>query len=124
MGDHLLRVFLDDGRPIDNVLHSIAEEGHKIAEPAKVGRLPVGADRETLIMAEKHYRSVVKAVSWRFVGTLDTIGVSFLITGRITLALSIGAVELITKVVLYYAHERVWNKIPLGRYEAPKDYEI
>ena len=75
-------------------------------------------------MAEKHYRSVVKAVSWRVLGTLDTIVVSFLVTGRIKLALSIGAVELFTKIALYYAHERVWNKIPLGRYESPKDYEI
>ncbi|OGP85529.1 MAG: hypothetical protein A2V87_04560 [Deltaproteobacteria bacterium RBG_16_58_17] len=75
-------------------------------------------------MAEKHYRSVVKAVSWRVLGTLDTIVISFLVTGRIKLALSIGAVELFTKIALYYAHERVWNKIPLGRYESPKDYEI
>ncbi len=75
-------------------------------------------------MAEKHYRSIVKALSWRIMGTLDTILVSFLVTGRIKLALSIGAVELFTKVGLYYVHERVWNKIPLGRYGAPKDYEI
>lgn len=75
-------------------------------------------------MAEKHYRSVVKAVSWRVLGTLDTIVVSFLVTGRIKLALSIGAVEFFTKIALYYAHERLWNKIPLGRYAAPKDYEI
>ena len=77
-----------------------------------------------MIMAEKHYRSVVKAVSWRVVGTMDTIVVSFLVTGKIKLALSIGAVELFTKVALYYAHERVWTKIPLGRYAMPKDYEI
>lgn len=75
-------------------------------------------------MAEKHYRSVVKSVSWRVVGTLDTIVISFFVTGEIKLALSIGAVELFTKVALYYAHERAWNKIPLGRYAAPKDYEI
>ena len=75
-------------------------------------------------MAEKRYRSVVKAVSWRAVGTMDTVLVSFLVTGRIKLALSIGAVELFTKVALYYAHERIWNKIPLGLYAAPKDYEI
>ncbi len=75
-------------------------------------------------MADKHYRSIVKAVSWRTLGTLDTIVVSFLVTGRIKLAVSIGAVELFTKIALYYTHERVWNKIPLGRYEPPKDYEI
>lgn len=76
-------------------------------------------------MREKHYRSVVKAFSWRVTGTLDTIVVAFLVTGTIKLALSIGFVELFTKLLLYYAHERVWNRIPLGREKEPvKDYQI
>ena len=75
-------------------------------------------------MAEKQYRSVVKAMSWRVMGTVDTILVSLLVTGQIRLALSIGAVELFTKVALYYIHERIWNKIPLGRYTKTLDYEI
>jgi len=76
-------------------------------------------------MREKHYRSIVKALSWRITGTVDTIVISYLITGTIKLALSIGFVELFTKVVLYYTHERVWNRIPLGREkEPPKDYQI
>ena len=53
---------------------------------------------------EKHYRSLVKAVSWRLTGTLDTIIVSFFVTGHIKLALTIGFVELFTKIGLYYAH--------------------
>ena len=75
-------------------------------------------------MAEKHYRSLIKATSWRVVGTVDTIVVSYFITGQIKLALSIGGVELFTKILLYYGHERLWNKIPLGRVKEPKDYEI
>lgn len=76
-------------------------------------------------MREKHYRSIVKALSWRVTGTLDTIVVSYFITGTFKLALSIGFVELFTKIGLYYAHERVWNRIPLGREkEASKDYQI
>ena len=75
-------------------------------------------------MAEKHYRSLIKATSWRMVGTLDTIVVSYLITGKIKLAISIGGVELFTKIMLYYGHERLWNKISLGRMKEPKDYEI
>ena len=77
-----------------------------------------------MIMAERHYRSIVKAVSWRTLGTLDTILISFLVTGKIKLAVSIGAIELFTKIALYYLHERAWNRIPLGRYAPPKDYEI
>ena len=72
-------------------------------------------------MVEKHYRSFVKAVSWRITGTLDTMVISFLITGRIKWALSIGGVEVFTKVFLFYVHERVWNRIPFGRIQEPKD---
>lgn len=66
-------------------------------------------------MHEKQYRSLIKAISWRVTGTLDTILISFLISGRLTVALSIGVVELFTKILLFYAHERIWNRIPLGR---------
>ncbi len=74
-------------------------------------------------MIEKHYRSLVKAVSWRATGTVDTIVISFLITGQIKLAVSIGFVELFTKICLYYLHERAWEKIPFGRMK-PEEYSI
>lgn len=74
-----------------------------------------------LSMIEKHYRSFVKALSWRITGTIDTLVISFLITGKIKLALSIGGVEVFTKMFLYYVHERVWNKISIGRVVEPKD---
>ena len=76
-------------------------------------------------MTENHSRSIAKAVSWRITGTLDTIVVSFFITGKIGLAVSIGFVELFTKIALYYVHERVWNKVPFGRGKPEDvDYKI
>ena len=72
-------------------------------------------------MADKHYRSLLKAVSWRLTGSVDTMIISFLITGRIKYALTISGVELFTKVGLYYLHERVWETVPLGRIREPKD---
>ncbi|MCP4131561.1 MAG: DUF2061 domain-containing protein [bacterium] len=75
-------------------------------------------------MFEKSYRSVVKAFSWRITGTLDTVLVAFFITGKISAALSIGAVEVFTKMVLYYLHERAWNKVKLGRVIPADDYQI
>lgn len=66
-------------------------------------------------MVDKQYRSVIKAVSWRITGTLDTILVSWLITRKLTLALSIGGMEVFTKIMLYYFHERAWNRTNLGR---------
>ncbi|MCR1816342.1 MULTISPECIES: DUF2061 domain-containing protein [Aliarcobacter] len=76
-------------------------------------------------MHEKPYRSVVKAVSWRTVGTLDTMIVSYFVTGNLIMAASIGTIEVITKMVLYYFHERAWNKLSFGKVkETSNDYQI
>ena len=64
---------------------------------------------------EAHSRSVAKAVSWRLTGTLDTFIVSLFITGRFTLAGSIAATEFLTKIALYYGHERTWSLVRWGR---------
>lgn len=64
---------------------------------------------------EKIKRSLLKTISWRVIGTLDTILISWLITGAMTLALSIGTIELISKKVLYFFHERLWNQIKWGK---------
>ena len=66
-------------------------------------------------MQEKRYRGIIKAISWRFIGTLDTFIISFLITGQFKLALSISFVEVFTKITLFYMHERIWNRIKMGR---------
>ena len=76
-------------------------------------------------MHEKPYRSVVKAISWRTVGTIDTIVVSYFITGNLVMAASIGSIEDITKMALYYFHERAWNKLSFGKVKEPvNDYQI
>jgi len=75
-------------------------------------------------MIEKPYRSLAKAISWRATGTLDTIVVSYLVTGQIRLAVSIGFIELFTKICLYYGHERLWNRLSFGRVKPKQDYEI
>jgi len=74
---------------------------------------------------ENAYRSLVKTISWRLLGTMDTMIVSFLVTGSLVMAASIGSVELFTKMLLYYFHERAWNVIRFGRteYDGP-DYQI
>ena len=76
-------------------------------------------------MHEKPYRSIVKAISWRTVGTIDTIIVSYFITGNLIMAASIGSIEVITKMALYYFHERAWNKLSFGKVKPPEtDYQI
>ena len=55
-------------------------------------------------------RHVMKAISWRILGTIDTMVIAGVLTGNWKLGLSIGGVEVFTKMVLYYFHERVWYK--------------
>ena len=66
-------------------------------------------------MRDSHSRSFVKGVSWRALGTIDTITLSYIVTGSISSSLKIGFTEVLTKIVLYYLHERVWDTIPFGR---------
>ncbi len=65
--------------------------------------------------AETHARSVLKAISWRTLGTLDTFGISWFMTGRVEIAGSIAGMEIITKIAWYYLHERIWAAIVWGR---------
>lgn len=62
-------------------------------------------------MRESRARSIIKGITWRMVGTLDTIMLSWLITGNITQALKIGGFEVFTKTMLYFIHERIWLRI-------------
>jgi uncharacterized membrane protein len=61
-------------------------------------------------------RHILKTISWRIVGTLDTMFVSYIITGSIKIGMAIGGFEVFTKMILYYFHERIWFKhIKIGR---------
>jgi uncharacterized membrane protein len=74
---------------------------------------------------DKPIRSFAKAASWRATGTLDTMVVSYFVTGHLKVALSIGGIEVFTKMILYYFHERLWNIIPFGRQpQVDPDYMI
>jgi len=66
-------------------------------------------------MSETSKRSIIKSMSWRFLATLTTIIVVFIFTGSLALSLGVGAVEVVAKLLLYYAHERTWNKIMWGK---------
>ena len=70
------------------------------------GRLNQGVNR---------WRSLIKAFTWRILASLDTFFISFIITGRLDWATSIAFFEIITKAILYYFHERGWNRIKWGR---------
>ena len=59
-------------------------------------------------------RHILKTFSWRAIGTLDTIVLGWLISGDAFVGLKIGVAEVITKMILYYFHEKVWYKFNYG----------
>jgi uncharacterized membrane protein len=59
-------------------------------------------------------RHIAKTITWRIVGTLDTIVLAWIITGNPIIGIKIGGVEIMSKMILYYAHERVWYKSKYG----------
>jgi uncharacterized membrane protein len=65
-------------------------------------------------VGDAHARSLAKAVTWRLTASVDTLFISYLVTGRLTLAGTIAGAEIITKLVIYYMHERVWAVIRWG----------
>jgi uncharacterized membrane protein len=74
---------------------------------------------------DKPVKSILKSISWRIVGTLDTIIISYFITGKILIAFSIGSVEVLSKTILYYFHERLWAHIHwIKFYKKPNGTEI
>ena len=54
-------------------------------------------------------RSLIKTVTWRTIGTIDTILIAYVVTGDIKAGAAIGGTELFTKMILYYFHERAWS---------------
>ena len=62
-----------------------------------------------------HKRHIAKAVTWRIVGTLDTMLLAWVISGDLLIGLQIGGAEVLTKMLLYYLHERVWFRINLTK---------
>ena len=64
---------------------------------------------------ETPLRSLVKAYSYRCCGTLTTICISYVVTGKFVVSLTIGATEMVLKPFIYWCHERVWSKVKWGR---------
>jgi uncharacterized membrane protein len=72
---------------------------------------------------ETHFRSIVKAVSWRAGGTVVTFIVAWILVGKLDLAAKIGVLDTAIKVGAFYIHERLWNRINFGK-QKPPEYQI
>jgi len=65
-------------------------------------------------MNETVIRSIVKTISWRFTGSFATFIILYLMTGSLALSGTIAIIQIIANTVLYFIHERIWNKISWG----------
>ncbi len=72
---------------------------------------------------ETHFRSILKAVTWRAGGTVITCLIAWLLTGNLDLAARIGILDTLLKVGAFYVHERAWNRLEIGKAQSP-EYEI
>jgi uncharacterized membrane protein len=70
---------------------------------------------------EAHSRSLVKAISWRILGSVDTFVLSWFFTSSVKAAGAIATTEMLTKMVLYYFHERAWTSVAWGMKQVPDD---
>lgn len=62
-------------------------------------------------------RHLAKTVTWRVIGTMDTMLLAWVISGDPMTGLKVGGIEVFTKMILYYLHERVWHKFDFGVYK-------
>ena len=69
---------------------------------------------------ETHLRSFFKGMTWRIIATLTTMVLVFIFTGNFVLTLGVGFFEIISKLIFYYFHERIWNRIRWGKYRKKK----
>ncbi len=69
----------------------------------------------TLDGSEKFFRSIIKAITWRIIGTLSLLLVTYLFTKKIDITIIIGISDIIANLILYIIHERVWERVSWGR---------
>lgn len=65
---------------------------------------------------ESNIRSLLKALSWRIIATLTTMGIAYWYLGSVETALKIGLFEFFAKFFVYYGHERLWQVLPRGTF--------
>ncbi|MFM2292775.1 MAG: hypothetical protein RIS29_2588 [Bacteroidota bacterium] len=75
-------------------------------------------------MKDKNYRSLAKSISYRISGTFATFLISLVVTGKFDFALSIMTVDFVSKIGVFYLHERIWDKVKFGRVPQAPEYEI
>lgn len=69
-------------------------------------------------------RHLLKTITWRIIGTIDTMLIGWFVSGDPLIGLTIGSFEIVTKMILYFIHERVWYKINFGTKRVEKTKKV
>ena len=72
---------------------------------------------------DTHVRSIAKAVSYRLLGSTATALIFFVLSGKLSLSIGAGVLDMVVKIGLYFLHERIWERVHFGRAKPP-EYEI
>jgi uncharacterized membrane protein len=85
-----------------------------LAEQPEYQKRGSGMSEPRVELRESHLRSILKGVTWRALATATTVTIAYGVTGTVSVALQIGAIEVVAKIFAYYVHERVWQLVPRG----------
>ena len=113
--DTFLLSWLITGSPLTGLKIGLAEVLTKMAlyffHERVWFKINISKDGKVL---ESRKRHIVKAITWRIIGTVDTMILAWVISGNPLFGLKIGFAEVVTKMLLYYVHERIWYKFNYG----------
>lgn len=113
--DTFLLSWLITGSPLTGLKIGLAEVLTKMAlyffHERVWFKINISKDGKVL---ESRKRHIVKAITWRVIGTVDTMILAWVISGNPLFGLKIGIAEVVTKMLLYYVHERIWYKFNYG----------
>lgn len=113
--DTMLLAWLISGNPLTGFKIGVAEVITKIGLYYLHERLWFKTDLSRIFwLRSSHNRHIAKSITWRLVGTLDTMVLAWLISGNPMIGLKVGLAEVLTKMILYYLHERLWYRINFG----------
>ena len=88
-----------------------------------IGKKQVTSESGKITYEDRHWRSIVKGISWRILGSIDTVIIAYFITGDFKKAFEIGFTEIFTKMILFYLHERFWLRL-LKRNNKQVNYSV
>ena len=73
-----------------------------------------------MLHSTSRVRSGLKALTWRIVATITTVSIVYILTGQLELTAVVGFYDVVLKLMFFFLHERVWNRIQYGRIPSEK----